>query len=68
VLFNKQSQHSQIYISEACDEIPQQLTDYHESKRIKLMPQIVMTDEDFDILVPLDMIDIESFNCELRYR
>jgi Copine len=68
VLFNKHSQHSQLCISEACHEIPQQLTDYHESKRIKLMPQIVMTDKDLDILAPLDTIDIESFNCEMTYQ
>jgi hypothetical protein len=47
------NEHSQKYISEAYHEVPQQLTDYHESKRIKLIPQIIMTDEDLDILVPL---------------
>jgi Copine/C2 domain len=59
VSFNEHSKHSQKFTAEACQEVPQQLTDYYESKAIMPMPEIVMTDEDLDILEPQDKIDIE---------
>lgn len=46
VAFNEHSKDSQAFTSEACQAIPQQVTDFFESKGIAHLPDIELSDDD----------------------
>lgn len=67
VAFNEHSKHSQKFTSEACQEIPQQLTDYFEAAGIAPLPDIDVENADL-VVMPVDPeLDVViEFDAEQR--